>query len=116
MSVLNDGAGLTNLSEIEISKRMKLRIDELLRESVGSRYSDYYRKLKSTQQAQMRKLIATILRRARKFNFNQYRDRLNSSGELTEGEKIHIDVLGKIVKQRIRVLSNASELRSSLDG
>ena len=63
----------------------------------------------------MRKLIATLLRRARKFNFNQYRDRLNSSGELTEGEKIHMNVLGKILDQRIRVLSNVSELRSSLD-
>ena len=115
MSILNDGAGLTNLSEIEISKRMKMRIDELMRDAVGSRYSDYYRKLKTTQQAQMRKLIATLLRRARKFNFNQYRDRLNSSGELTEGEKIHMNVLGKIFEQRIRVLSNVSELRSSLD-
>jgi hypothetical protein len=64
----------------------------------------------------MRKLIATLIKRARKFNFNQYRDRLTSSGELTAGEKIHMNVLGKIFDQRIRVLSDVSGLRSSLDG
>jgi hypothetical protein len=64
----------------------------------------------------MRKLIANLIKRARKFNFNQYRDRLSNSGELTDGEKIHINVLGKIFEQRIRVLSDVSGLRSSLDG
>lgn len=116
MSVLNAGAGLTNLSDIEITKRMKMNVGQLLGSGPGANYSEYYRKLRVEQRAQMRKLISSLLQRARQFNFVQYRDRLAVTGELSEGEKIHMNVLEKIVKQRIRVLSNASELRSTLDG
>lgn len=116
MSIANIGSGLTNLSDIEITKRTKMTIDELLGGGSGARYSEYYRQLKLEQQAQLRRFIANLLQRARKFNFNQYRDRLSTTGELTEGEKIHMEVLGKIIKQRIRVLSNSALLRSGLDG
>lgn len=116
MSIANIGAGLTNLSDIEITKRMKMSIDDLLGGGSGALYSEYYRQLRAEQQAQMRRLIASLLQRARQFNFNQYRDRLATTGELTEGEKIHMEVLGKIIKQRIRVLSNSGALRSALNG
>ena len=115
MSTVNDGAGLTDLSKIEITNRMKMSIDDLLKEGINSRYSEYYKTLKAQQQAQMRQLIATLLRKARKFNFNQYRDRLNASTELSEGEKIHIEVLGKIIGQRIRILSQGLKLDTWLN-
>lgn len=110
MSVVNSGSDLRNLSEIEISKRQKLRIDELLSRTVSSSYSQYYKTLKAQQQSQTRKLIASLLRRARKFNVDQYRDRLSSSYELSDGEKIHMDMLGVLIKQRIELLSNGVEL------
>lgn len=116
MSIDNTGADLPNLSDIEITKRMKMSIEELIGGGSGLSYSEYYRRLRSAQQAQMRKLIANLLQRARKFNFDQYRDRLSITGELTDGEKIHMEVLGKIIKQRIRVLSNSGLLRSALNG
>lgn len=116
MAISNAGTGLTDLSEIEITKRMKMALGELIGEKTGTMYTDYYRKLKAEQKAQMRKFIANLLSRARKFNFNQYRDRLSVTGELTDGEKIHMEVLGRILKQRIKVLSNSSLLRGSLDG
>jgi hypothetical protein len=116
VSVANLGAGLTDLSDIQITERTKLSIGELIDGSVGSIYGEYYRKLRREQQAAMRKMIANLLQRARKFNFNQYRDRLSVTGELTEGEKIHMDVLGTILNQRIRVLSNSVALKESLDG
>lgn len=116
MSTANIGAGLTNLSDIEITKRMKMSIENLIGSDSDTLYSEYYRQLRAEQQAQMRRLIASLLQRARQFNFNQYRDRLAITGELTDGEKIHMEVLGKIIKQRIRVLSNSGALRSALDG
>lgn len=116
MSIANIGTGLTNLSEIEIAKRSKMTIDQILQGGSGARYSEYYRKLRAEQQAQLRRLIASLLQRARKFNFDQYRDRLATTGELTDGEKIHMEVLGKIFKQRIRILSNSALLRSALNG
>jgi len=115
MSIANIGSRLTDLSEIEISKRSRMRIAEMMASSVGSAYSEYYRKLKSEQQAAMRKLIASLIKKARAFNFNQYRDRLAGSGTLTDGEKIHINMIGRILKQRIRVLSDSAALREAID-
>ena len=115
VSTFNSGAGLTNLSQIEITQRLKMQIEDLLQSSTSSRYSEYYRALKAVQQTQMKQLIASLLRRARKFNFDQYRDRLNASTELSEGEKIHIEVLGKIITQRIKVLSRGLKLDSWLN-
>ena len=116
MSIANIGSGLTNLSEIEIAKRSKMAIAELVASSVGSAYSEYYRKLQHEQRALMRKIIAKLIRHAREFNFAQYRDRLAISGALTDGEKIHMNIIAKIFKQRIRVLSNSPAIRDALDG
>lgn len=116
MSLDNGNSGLTNLSDIEISKRSKMQINDLLSAESENYYSQYYKQLKAQQQAQLRKMIANLIQRARKFNFDQFKDRLSISGELSSGEKIHINVMRKIVKQRIRVLSDASDLRRALDG
>lgn len=110
MPVVNEGAGLVGLSDVEITKRMKLRIADLLDQDANAIYSSYYKKLKLAQQRQWKEMIATLLRRARKFNFDQYRDRLGMTAELSEGEKLHIAILGKLLKRRIKMLSG--ELRS----
>jgi len=109
MPIANENSGLVDLSDIEITKRMKRSVGELLSSGANAIYSDYYRKLKADQQQQMRRIISALLKKARKFNFNQYRDRLNASAELSEGEKLHIEILGKILKRRIKTLSG--ELR-----
>jgi hypothetical protein len=55
----------------------------------------------------MRMSIVMSLRRAKKFNLAQWRTRIYETGDLSEGEKIHIEMVEKIINQRIQSLVNA---------
>jgi hypothetical protein len=117
MAVTNVSGSLMSLDKISIAKRQKLRVDELVNSALMSEYSKYYRELRADQQAQMRRFISQLLSRARKFSISQYKSRLSSEGKLSEGEKIHIDILGKLFKQRVEQLSNSGQLiRDGLSG
>jgi len=117
MAVTNVSGGLMALDKIAIAKRQKMKINELLGSALMSEYSKYYRELRADQQAQMRRFIAQLLSRARKFSVSQYKSRLSTDGKLSEGEKIHIDMLGKLFKQRVEQLSNSGQLiRDGLSG
>jgi hypothetical protein len=117
MAVTNVSGGLMALDKIAISKRQKMKVDKLLGSALMSEYSKYYRELRADQQAQMRRFIAQLLSRARKFSISQYRSRLSSEGKLSEGEKIHIEILGKLFQQRVEQLSNSGQLiRDGLSG
>jgi hypothetical protein len=94
-----------------------MKINELLGSALMSEYSKYYRELRADQQAQMRRFISQLLSRARKFSVSQYKSRLSTDGKLSEGEKIHIDILGTLFKQRVEQLSNSGQLiRDGLSG
>lgn len=117
MAVTNVSGGLMSLDKIAISKRQKMKVDELLSSALMSEYSKYYRELRADQQAQMRRYISQLLSRAKKFSVSQYRSRLSNDGKLSEGEKIHIDILGKLFQQRVEQLSNSGQLiRDGLSG
>lgn len=116
LAVSNPGAGLMDLSKIEIARRAKEGIDDMLNSQLMSRYSQYYASLRAQQQRIMRQNIAAMLRRARRFNFAQWRTRLSEVGGLSEGEKIHIRVVEKIMNQRIDSLMSAGNaIRKALE-
>lgn len=109
MSAMNVSGSLMSLDSIEIAKRQKMKIEDLLSQSIMSEYSKYYQQLKSDQQAQMRKYISQLLARAKKFNLSQYRTRLSNDGKLSDGEKIHVEIIAKLFKQRVEQLSNSGQ-------
>ena len=109
MSAMNVSGSLMSLDSIEIAKRQKMKIEDLLNQSIMSEYSKYYQQLKSDQQAQMRKYISQLLARAKKFNLSQYRTRLSNDGKLSDGEKIHVEIIAKLFKQRVEQLSNSGQ-------
>lgn len=117
MAVTNVSGGLMALDKIAISKRQKMKVDELLNSALMSEYSKYYQELRADQQVQMRKYISQLLARARKFSVSQYKSRLAKDGRLSDGEKIHIDILGKLFQQRVEQLANSGQLiRDGLSG
>ena len=117
MAVTNVSGGLMALDKIAISKRQKMKVDELLNSALMSEYSKYYQELRADQQVQMRKYISQLLARARKFSVAQYKSRLANDGRLSDGEKIHIDILGKLFQQRVEQLVNSGQLiRDGLSG
>jgi len=100
---------LTDLSEIKIRERTKAQIRKFGSVSGEGLYSKYYKELKEEQRRLMQKQIADLLLRARQFNFTKYRDRLYRDGELSQSEKTHLNIVAKIIENRIEVLGSQRE-------
>jgi hypothetical protein len=113
----NEGSGLVGLSKISIRERTEARIRDLLSPSESELYIQYFRQLKATQRSQYLQFIATLIQRARAFNFSNFKSRLYSDGKLTSGEKIHLNILEKLYSQRLDSLVQQNDLiRKILSG
>jgi hypothetical protein len=100
---------LTPLAEIKVREQTKKVIDGFKAAQGDGIYSDYYKKLKASQRRLFLREIQKMLERARLFNFTNYKSRLTSGGELTAGEKTHIDIVQRIQKNRLEILSSTIE-------
>jgi len=100
---------LINLSEVSVTERTKARIRDFRSVSGNGLYSKYYRELKEDQQRLMQQQIAELIERAREFNFTKFRDRLYRDGELSTAEKVHLNIIQKIVENRVDVLRQSRE-------
>jgi len=100
---------LINLSEVSVTERTKARIRDFRSVSGNGLYSKYYRELKEDQQRLMQQQIAELIERAREFNFTKFRDRLYRDGELSGAEKVHLNIIQKIVENRVDVLRQSRE-------
>lgn len=101
----NTTSGLTDLSEVQITKRMKLSISQFYEESNQINYSEYYKNLKIEQQIQYRNFIDQLLRRARSFKMKDLISRLSIDG-LTDGEKSHLNIINTIYEARVKILDS----------
>ena len=112
----NDTSGLVDLSKVEITKRMEMQIAEYYSEGLKPSYSDYYQKLKAEQRILFMKLISQLINRARSFNVNRFGEDMNRYG-ISEGEKIHINIVGKLFDSRLEVLNTQKDvLRTIIRG
>jgi len=100
---------LTPLAEIKVREQAKKVIDGFKAAQGDGIYSDYYKKLKASQRRLFLREVQKMLERARLFNFTNYKSRLISGGELTAGEKSHIDIVQRIQKNRLEILSSTIE-------
>lgn len=109
----NITSGLTDLSKIEITKRLKMNISEFA-DNKGLKYSDYYQALQAEQRLLFIKFIAKMIQRAKSYDLKKFSDSLNKYG-ISPGEAIHINILKKLYSARIeQLLSQKTNLRSLL--
>jgi hypothetical protein len=106
----NEGAGLVNLSDISVRKRTEAQLRELVSPTDSELYIEYFRQLKAAQRAQYLQFIATLIQRARAFNFSNFKSRLYSDGKLSSGEKIHLNILEKLYTQRLEILTQQNDV------
>lgn len=99
----NSTSGLVDLSKIEITKRMKMRIDDFYASQLTPSYSDYYQALKAEQRVIFMRYLSELINRARKFNPNSFTDSMNQYG-MSDGEKIHLNIIEKLFESRLDVL------------
>lgn len=108
--MVNDGAGLVELSKISIRERTEQSLNDLLSPTQSQLYAQYFRELRESQRAQQLKFIATLIQRAREFNFSNFKSKLYNDGKLTDGEKIHLNILQKLYEQRLNQLVTQNEV------
>lgn len=105
----NFTSGLTDLDKISIVERQKLAIDDFMNGPNGDRYVVYFQKLKQEQRFAFRREIDALLLRARQFNFTQFKNRLYSDGKLSDAEKAHLNIIGRILDLRIQKYADSRE-------
>lgn len=110
----NQGAGLVDLSKISITERTKLSLSDLLNMDENSLYMKHFQQLKEQQKAQYLKFIATLIERARSFNFGNFKSRLYGDGKLTAGEKIHLNIIQTLYNSRLEMLTQQNESISQM--
>jgi len=105
----NFTSGLADLSNIEIVERQKMSISDLLKGPEGEKYAEYFQKLKQEQRFAFRREIDALLLRARQFNFTQFKNKLYSDGKLTNAEKAHLNIIGRILELRIQKYADSRQ-------
>ncbi len=112
----NTTSGLIDLSKIEITKRMKMRLDDFYGGQLVPAYSDYYQKLRAEQRVLFMKLLSQMINRARSFNPKKFASDMNGYG-MSDGEKIHLNIIQKLFNSRLSVLQNQKQvLRGLISG
>ena len=112
----NITSGLTDLSKIQITARMKQRLRDFYDAELSPAYSDYYQQLKSEQRIIFIRFINQLIQRARSFSPRKTFKNTDGYG-ISEGERIHINILTKLFESRLEVLSSQkNDLRSILGG
>ena len=102
-------SGLTELSKIEITKRMKMSIADFYGSETQINYSDYYQSLKIEQQLAFRRAIEQLITRAKSFKLADLKSRLSNDG-LSTGELAHLKIIEKIYNSRLYVLSSSKKM------
>jgi hypothetical protein len=105
----NQTSGLTDLSKIEITKRMKMSIAEFYNSGSQINYSEYYQALKIEQQLAYRRMLEQLITRARNFKVADIKRRLKQDG-LSAGELAHLEIIEKIYSSRLTILSSSKKM------
>jgi len=107
----NTTSALVDLSKLEITKRMKIRLDDYYESTLVPAYSDYYQALQAEQRVLFIKLISQMINKVRTFNPNKFMSNIDGYG-ISEGEKIHMNIVQKLFSLRLEeLLSGKQRLR-----
>jgi hypothetical protein len=106
----NFTSGLTDLDKIEIVKRQKQEVSDFYSDARASQLKQYWDALKEDQKFSFRREIESLLKRARAFNFTNFKTRMYADGHLSDAEKAHIEIIGKILEQRINILTRSKDV------
>ena len=108
--VNNFTSGLVALDKIDITNRMNMKIDDLFSADRTSQYRQYWAQLRENQRFSFKKEIDSLLKKARSFNFTNFKTRLYNDGHLSDAEKAHLEIVNKILEQRITLLTNSKDI------
>jgi len=105
---INPGAGLAGMNQAEIKTRKQMSLNDFFNRKQRAVYEQYFANLKSAQRKKALALFQQLLDRAQDFDFARFKQSLSVDGSLSDAEKVHIDIMGTIFKQRLSNLKASS--------
>jgi hypothetical protein len=111
MSVLaNSTSGLTGLSDLKIAARGKMSVEDFWNSERAKQIAEYNQTLQEIKRQQFIGIYKQLLQKARSFNATNFKNSLYRDGKLSEGEKIHLNIVLRIFQQRIDALKGSEEM------
>ena len=111
----NTSSGLTDLSKIEITQRLKATLRDFYQGDLVPAYSEYYLQLRAEQRTIFIRMINNLIKSARTFSVS--RGFSDDKYGYSPGEKIHMAIITKLFQKRIDSLSaQKNEIRTILSG
>lgn len=113
---INPGAGFPGMSQAEIKARKQATLNEFFNQKQRATYAQYFAKLQSAQRKKALALYQQLLDRAQEFDFARFKQSLSVDGKLSDAEKVHLEIMGAIFKQRLNNLKSSSGLLKKILG
>lgn len=107
---------LISLSDIKITKRQASKVAEILSISKSGIYGKYFNELKDDQKKIYQSQLTRLIERAAKFDLKSFRERLLLDGELSAGEKTHLNIISQIYETRLSMLQGSLDSVISILG
>ena len=102
----NGGAALAGLTPDELARRRRMVLGEYLEESRNAQMAQRFSNLAASQRRLLLDFYRGLLERAEEFNWDDYTSRLGLDGELSAGEKAHIELVKTLFTRRLEQLKS----------
>ena len=108
VSSLNLNAGLAGMSASEIKNRRNINLNQFFNKQQILTYQQYFKKLREQQRRKTLILFEKLMEQASDFDFRKFKKNLLNDAELSEAEKVHLDIMEKIFEQRVNTIRTSS--------
>ena len=106
----NELSALAGLDAKDIKERFDIDLPDYLEGRDSLIYRSAFGKMSAKDRTEVIALYGTLIERAKKFKWDDYISRISSDGELSNAEKIHLDILRKLFENRLtRLISKKKE-------
>lgn len=102
----NGNAALAGLSADELNSRRRMVLGDYLDESRNTQIAQRFSNLAAAQRRMLLDFYSDLLKRAKEFNWDDYTSRLGLDGELSPGEKAHIELVKTLFTRRLEQLQS----------
>lgn len=109
MATSNRSSGLAGLGKAEISRRQKLKLDEMFNDVRRGVYSSSFEKISASQRQALIKQLDKLIKLADSFNWDEYYSRLMIDGELSDSEQKHLKIVQSIYQNRLNALRSSKQ-------
>ena len=96
----NELSNAAGLSAADIAKRFKIDLPEYMDERGARLYVDTFSSASESERKMLASLVDDLFKKLEAFNWDEYVSRLSIDGNLSDGEKRHLEIIKKIFSSR----------------